>query len=82
MGLLYVLVRRYLDPALTFEQMAACCQNNWALRRNFQSRNENENSIMQGDHIKIHDKSKTQRKIQKRKEKKCPSSEFETLKMW
>lgn len=37
---LNVVVRKLLDRALTFEQMAACCQHNWARRGNFQSRNE------------------------------------------
>lgn len=34
---LNALVRKLLDRALTFEQMAACCQHNWALRGNFPS---------------------------------------------
>lgn len=39
---LNALVRKLLDRALTFEQMAACCQHNWVLRGNFPSRNERE----------------------------------------
>lgn len=33
-----VLVRKVLDGALTFVQMAACCQHNWTLMGNFPSR--------------------------------------------
>lgn len=40
------LVRKLSERALTFEQMAACCQRNWALRGNFLSGNERKNKIL------------------------------------
>lgn len=49
---LNALVRKLLDRALTFEQMAACCQHNWVLRENFPSRNERKIIFFIG-HVKI-----------------------------
>lgn len=46
------LVRKLLVRALTFEQMAACCQHNWALRENYPSENERKKLLCIG-HLKM-----------------------------
>lgn len=78
---LNALVRAFLASALTFEQMAACCQHNWALRENFQSKNERE-IIFYIDHVKILIDSPSNMRLRQEKKFPYPVFRFEFLWLW
>lgn len=75
---LNALVRAFLASALTFEQMAACCQHNWALRENFQSKNERK-IIFYSDHVKILIDSPSNMRLRQEKKFPYPVFRFEFL---
>ena len=73
---LNALVRKLLERALTFEQMVACCQHNWALRGNFPSRNERKNNVLHWLKFSCNFQQQSKLTMTFRRQKKCTVFRF------